>query len=277
MCVVKSKKEGNSNEDTNRNSHSNLIDSNFLTHSCESSLKKRDSLHAKSITKKRVVRFHDAAPEIINTMKPSSVMSNEEKSQIFWQVHDHEYFRRTARFIASEIRKLSVMQQKKSSNYDIVLTRTYLICSSSSTNNEEDHQAMFEGKKDLQDFSKDDDLCLPPNVFASLARWSKAGHSRRGLEKFSVPHLMQTRPLARQDARDAVLITQDLLTEKRDETHKNGGKIVSETSDLSFDLPDDEILRMVSEKYTKTSRKFATCMGHADAAAVGNYEYTNNP
>lgn len=131
-----------------------------------------------------------------------------------------------------------------------------------------------EEEQDLLGFSQDDDVCLPPNLFAALTHWTKAGHSRRGLEKFCVPHHMQVRPLERQSVIQAVLIAQDLLKERRQDA-KNDGKFVLGTWEFSLDLPDEEILRMVSERFTETGRKFAIAMGHADAAAVGNYEYAN--
>lgn len=89
---------------------------------------------------------------------------------------------------------------------------------------------------------------------------------------------MQVRPLARQAVIQGVLIAQDLLADRRREARKgdvDNRKFVLGCWEISLDLPDEEILRMVSTHLgSTTSRRFATAMGHADAAAVGNYEYS---
>jgi hypothetical protein len=260
MCIAFEKKEAPSLP-TPINDHHNKTSQDLMTssstHSTTSaSTDSNDSMHslgpsAKTPTKSQVC-FQDAAPKIISTMKPSSVMTSDERSQSFWQLHDYEYFRGTARIIATEVLRLSATQPKSGHGYETVLTRAHQVCS-----------------------SQDDDVCLPPNLFAALAHWTKAGHSRRGLEKFCIPHHMQVRPLERQAVIQAVLIAQDRLKERRQQVARKDGTFVLGTWEFSLDLQDEEILSMVSERFTQTSRKYAITMGHADAAAVGNYEYAN--
>lgn len=256
----------------------NMIPNDLLTSSTTASTDSDGSLHSlnsstslplssKAPIKKRV-RFEEAPPTIVGTMKPSSSMTSDERSSIFWQLSDYEYFRGTARIIAAEVLKLSATQPKNLHGYDTVLTRAHQVCSSHGSL---EISNLDEEKENLQGISKDDEVCLPPNLFAALTHWTKAGHSRRGLEKFCVPHHMQVRPVERQAVIQAVLIAQDLLKEQRQDP--KDGKFVLGTWEFSLNLPDEEILHTVSERFTKTSRKFATAMGHADAAAVGNYEY----
>ena len=223
-------------------------------------------------SKKRRVRFGPTVtePRVICQLKPSSSMSDNERAEIHWQLQDYEYFRGTARIIATEVFKLAASQPPSAHSYDTVLTRAHQICAQTEAQEE---------KQDLPlsadaDADADDHICLPPNLIAALTHWAKAGHSRRGLEKFCVSHHMQTRPLERQAVVQTVLIAQDMLREMRArDALPVDGKFRIGSWEFPLDLPDDEILRMISERFTKTARKFATAMGHADAAAVGNYEH----
>ncbi len=219
-------------------------------------------------TPRNKVRFAQTEPKIVCNLTPSSEMTEEERSDIHWQLQDYDLFRGTARIIATEVLKLTVTQPPSAHSYDSVLTRAHQVCAA---------ERMQEEKQDQSTISRttkyaDDDVCLPPNLFAALTHWTKAGHSRRGLEKFCVPHHMQNRPLERQAVVQAVLIAQDLLAETRRSGQKEGTFRLG-AWEFSLSLPDDEILRMVSERFTKTSRRFGTAMGHADAAAVGNYTH----
>lgn len=252
--------------DNNKNqSHSGILKTSSHPNS-NSKLKNAKSLGVQSTKpEKKRLHFKDTNTEIIATCKPSSEMSTDERALTHWQVSDYEYFRGTARIIASEVLKLSATQPPSAHSYDTILTRAHQLCSHNQPSKD------LEEKQDLP--SLDDNVCLPPNLFAALAHWAKAGHSRRGLEKFCVPHHMQSRPLERQAVIQAVLITQELLADRRREAPKDG-KFILGSLEFSLSLPDDEILRMVSEIFSQTSRKFATAMGHADAAAVGTYEHT---
>ena len=264
---------------------------NSKSPSTSTNTKRSQESPSPSSSVKRRVRFQDTPPQIIDTIKPSSAMTQEEISQIFWQLKDFEYFRGTAKIIASEVLKLSASQPACSHNYDSVLSRAHHFCSSHLYDNN------LEEKLDAQDFEAEllheegNETILPPNLFAALTHWIKAGHSRRGLEKFCVPHHMRVRPLERRAVIQGVLIAQDLLAERRREVklmnlntnmNKNtkrtddpdNGKFILGSWEIPLDLPDEEILRIVSMRIgSKASRKFAIAMGHADAAAAGNYDY----
>lgn len=222
---------------------------------------------------KKQVRFIND-PEIIGIMKPSSAMTGDELARVHWQLHDYEYFRGTARIIASEVLKLSGTSPESAHRYDTVLTRAHQLCSQHDDLEENSSpKNLTVSVHDIEEEFKangDSNICLPPNLFAALTHWAKAGHSRRGLEKFCVPHHMEIRPLERQAVVQAVLIAQNLLKETRAEAiekpSKSDGKFRVGTWEFSLALPDDEILRVVSERFTRTSRKFAIAMGHADAA-----------
>jgi hypothetical protein len=209
------------------------------------------------------VSFQVEDPDIICIMKPASEMSKEERNETCWQRDDFDRFRRSARYHAHQIQKLSKLNtddKRCNCNYDVVLSKVYQIYASRS--NESENQQLSEN------FSESKDLRIHPKLFEILTHWNKNGHSRRGLEKLSIPYHNETRNLARNTAVQAVLITQEVLQENRGEAKKD-----QNSTNFHFDLPDDEILRKVSEKYSKTSKCFAICMGHADAAAVDHYVY----
>jgi len=255
--------------------------------------------------------------------------------------------------------------RSSSHRYDDVMTKTYQMCALFSTkapvgvtynshpnkdaskNNRKCHHqnhhcathlkepycSRLEKKNSEQRESKIDVVdrtCLTPHLFEALAHWIKLGHSRRGLEKFSVPYLVQARSLSRQAAKNAVLGTQEILNslgdcsyEKKEkermkkhkgetgyrglhhvwgwwgrrrgvsiftsEKHKseavhgdvkeNDGccrialleRLGIPKDLISPSLSNVEVLRIVSEEYTSTSKLFALTMGHADAVALGLY------
>jgi len=243
----------------------------------QSSASPTSTNHFPTVTKKRV-SFASFEPDVVCHLTASSQMTEVERSHVHWQLQDYDFFRGTARIIATEVLKLTVTQPPSAHSYDAVLTRARQICATDNANEEKqdtDDNATPTHNSISSKYSNDE-VCLPPNLFAALTHWTKAGHSRRGLEKFCVPHHMQTRPLERQAVVQAVLIAQDLLTQARQAGHKKEAeteRFQIGTWEFSLSLPDDEILRMVSDRFTKTSRRFGTAMGHADAAAVGNYNH----
>jgi len=145
---------------------------------------------------------------------------------------------------------------------------------------------------------------LPPRLYEALIHWIKNGHSRRGLEKFSIPHLAEMRPLSRETVVNAVLVAQNFLKKQREERKQKHEltqrarptpekKTVSYSrrqqmwekleehhrlSDLeklgipnemiSPALSDSEVLQIVSEQCTRASKFFALAMGYADSGAV---------
>lgn len=82
---------------------------------------------------------------------------------------------------------------------------------------------------------------------------------------------MQCRPQERLESIRAVIMTQNLLMEVRRLNNPNHREFSLGGHKFSLVLPDDEILRMVSKRFTNGYVRYATAMGHADAVAVGKY------
>jgi len=153
--------------------------------------------------------------------------------------------------------------------------------------------------KDGSDFSpKSKEFSLPPRLFEGLVHWVKNGHTRRGLEKLSVPHYAQARPLSQKRVTNAVLIAQQFLKNQREKRQQWLQEKIDEADDIdpqkllmwketekhqrildlkhlgvpsgviSPTLLDGEVLRIISEQYTRASKYFALAMGYADAAAA---------
>lgn len=184
---------------------------------------------------------------------------------------------------------------------------------------------------DSHDIDFVNQTCLTPHLFGALTHWIKLGHSRRGLEKSSVPYLVEARSLSRQAAKNAILFAQEMLNnlsncsdEKKEKermkshkgkaghcglhhvwgpwqsvrcfsSEKHKSKVVHGDMKenhcriailerlgiprdvIPLSLSNVEVLRIVSEKYTRTAKLFAVAMGHADAVALGLYcDNSNN-
>lgn len=114
----------------------------------------------------------------------------------------------------------------------------------------------------------DNQMCLPPNLFNALTQWVKVGHSRRGLEKFSVSFQVEARPMQRRSAIRSVLIAQQFLRQQQRQGTNLG-------SDIYTQGGSEEFLRQVSEQFSRTSKLFGIVMGHADAAAIGHFNLNN--
>ena len=244
--------------------------------------------------------------EIIDKIKPASSMTDAERARVFWQLKDYEYFRGTAHIIASEVLKVTSTQPPTSHSYNAVLTRAYDVCgviseatfahnhdkTCATTNhsimdgeNTSDASPLPPPTTQDNHESEQDDMVLPPQLFSALTHWVKAGHSRRGLEKFCVTSHIRNRPLAKAATVQAVLLAQNLLrSQQQQQLHESqfSPKTRTTTTPTKFyignsefplqNVPPDEILRLVSQRFSKTSRVFGAALGHADAAAIGNYE-----
>ncbi len=124
-------------------------------------------------------------------------------------------------------------------------------------------------------------VMIPPHLFAALTHWVKAGHSRRGLEKFCVTSHIRTRPMAKAATVQAVLLAQDLLHQLKEEQQQLKEKKQSQPTKFQIGVnefslensSEEDVLRAVSERFSKTSKYYGTAIGLADAAAVGNYEH----
>lgn len=153
-------------------------------------------------------------------------MTDPERSELYWQHKDYEYFRGTAQIIASEVLKVTASQPPSSHSYNAVLTRAYDLCAAIAESTISDSPSQTpspNSKKEEKDelaltHLKDDhsqEVTLPPHLFAALTHWVKAGHSRRGLEKFCVTSHIRSRPMAKAANLQAVLLAQDLLREQK--------------------------------------------------------------
>lgn len=170
MCIAYIRKHSFPNINTKQRS--------ICNNPCDDEFDRTITQSVRSSEKNRV-KFSEDPPEVMCTVTPSSAQTFEEKASVHWQPEDYERFKSTARIIATEVLKLSLTQPSKSHSYDAILTKVLQICTSSSgTGLNEDSSAKNESL---------DSLPLPQELFASLAHWIRAGSSRRGLEKFSVP------------------------------------------------------------------------------------------
>ena len=187
-------------------------------------------------------------------------MSPSEKADIWWQTRDYDIFSGTARLIAGEIRRRaaaisaaaarSVGSQEDgggsntrahAESYAAVLTQVLQACSlaaaSSSATTGDDEEDDIDIKAHP----------LDPNLFAYLAHWTRSGHSRRGLERWSIAYHGSKRNADRGAQIQAVLVAQ--------------------ASTLAEEDKDDKI-KAASEAHSKSARLFALAIGQADAAAV---------
>jgi len=188
--------------------------------------------------------------EVCCLLTPSSEMTPREKSHVWWQARDYEIFKGTARLISSEIRRRNEASSNRrgSSNgiegYASVLTRSLDACGLIPV-------ASSEGE-DL-----DSSNPLPGRLFAYLTHWVRVGHSRRGLERWSISSHFNHRSAARDDAIQTVLGEQRKLRVQAEE--EGGGKDTIA-----------EGLRRASRRATRSGRLFALAIGQADAAAIGS-------
>jgi len=182
------------------------------------------------------VRF--GGVQVMSTHTPASEMTDDELSRTHYQASDYEFFRGTSQFIATEIRKQAYgeqhLQQQTTTktkpnpdSYSAVMTKTYQMCrnhSGESLVNLTDNDGFEQRKSNegdsfypigLDSCTVDSNIhtCLTPLQFEALTHWVRVGHSRRGLEKFSVPYLVEARPLSRNVAKNAVLVAQEVLKE----------------------------------------------------------------
>jgi hypothetical protein len=181
--------------------------------------------------------------EIIATIPASSTLTQEELSQVHWQPEDYEYFRGSAGVIAEEVRKVFSTTQQKSRSYNSVLSRTLEVC----------HIVSQDKTKSDNDGNNDQDtMCLPPRLFGALTDWTREGHSRRGIERYCVQSHGESRPMARRQAIEAVLATQELLQQKGFQA----GNFQVGDKKLPSTLSNEEITRRVSQGFTR-------CVSHS--------------
>uniref|UniRef100_A0A7R9WKY2 Uncharacterized protein n=1 Tax=Pseudictyota dubia TaxID=2749911 RepID=A0A7R9WKY2_9STRA len=179
--------------------------------------------------------------KVLCLLKPSSEMTSVEKEDAWWQDADFVHFRGTAQLISAEIRRRSLESAAsvgKAPGYAQVVVHAMEVCR---------HAASAE----VSGLWAHGDVCnpLPKKVLTYLTHYSTVGHSRRGLEKWSVPYRKELCEAHRASAVQAVLEAQK--------------------ESLSSSLK-DEAIGAASKRLSRGARMFALAMGAADAAAVGH-------
>lgn len=188
--------------------------------------------------------------EVCCLLTPSSEMTPQEKSHVWWQARDYEVFKGTARLISSEIRRRTeassspLRSNSGSESYATVLTRSLDSCRFTPLHNDNDHI--------------ESSHTLPARLFAYLTHWIRVGHSRRGLERWSISSHSENRNAARENAIRTVLGEQDQLRVEAEDERCDGRDAMVRG------------LRSVSRQATRSARIFALAIGQADAAAVGS-------
>jgi len=202
-------------------------------------------------------------------LPPSSQMSPDEKADIWWQPHDYDVFSGTARLISGEIRRRAAAMSAAASrqiarggggkgsgggesnlrayaeSYSNILTCSLQECSSASTTEEVGENP------------------ISADLFRYLAHWTRSGHSRRGLERWSVAYHGERRHSDREGQVRAVLAAQEELKA----AEKDGMAAM-----VTNKHEQQETIRRASEIGSRTARLFALALGHADAAAVGCHD-----
>jgi hypothetical protein len=227
------------------------------------------STYSETIRSRKRVRFAASAScdaevdiEVLDTIKPSSLMTESEIQSLYWNDSDYEFFRGTAFMIAHEIRKIASTSPPQSHSYDSVLSNVYQRC-----------QRIHKQSSTLL-VSNSTSQIIPPNLFDAFVKWTISGHSRRGLEKHCVSVHIQERCRVRQDLVDAIISVQSLLTIREQNKHSKHDKQLKKLLrtygiyDCLNSLKDDDILKIVSERFSRTSVLYASVVGQADAAAI---------
>ena len=155
----------------------------------------------------------------------STEMDEGEKNRVWYQKEESLCHRNLAKNVAKGIRKQVPSSSPES--YTNVVSQVYKGCMTS------------RGPSEI--------------AVAKLAHWSSVGHSRRGLEKWSVPNISKIRQQARSSTIAAVLEQQQML----------------QHSTLHSD-DRAEILRLLSLQTSEISRRFAYFVAKADEMAVRN-------
>lgn len=199
-------------------------------------------------------------------LPPASSMSSSEKADIWWQSHDYSIFSGTARLISGEIRRRAAAMVSASAaarsagahnggegssstikahaeSYANVLSQVLEACSLAAAS-----ISITTTSTPSDEESDVKDLPLNPSLFAYLAHWTRNGHSRRGLERWSVAYHGSKRNEGRERQIQAVLIAQTEFSTADDKDNK---------------------IKAASESHSRAARLFALTIGHADAAAVG--------
>jgi len=167
--------------------------------------------------------------QIPNDLFLASKMNDDEKSQLWWQESEYYMFKKTAKMIASEMRRRQSIEKRSSRmSYSSIIERTYSVCCQTESN----------------------DACpLSDKDKHALERWEEHGFSRRGLERWSFPKLMKERQRRKDVAIRGVIEVQNRFV--------RGMKLDYDTG--------AEFIRKSSEQLTRSSRLFSRALGEADS------------
>lgn len=135
-------------------------------------------------------------------VKPASDMTESEKKDLYWQQTDYKVFKGGAQFVAGEIRKRDMKEEKWKNSYSSSINNIYDISVFLANNSpaSEDDVSLLNG--------------IPSQQFALLIHWAKVGHARRGLERWSVEFHAKRRYTARNLVIKSVLEAQQILDEQ---------------------------------------------------------------
>lgn len=217
--------------------------------------------------------------DVLCLLKPSSEMSAEEKSDVWWQEADFAQFRGTAQLISAEIRRRTAAtggelspKAGRAPSYAQVVAHALDVChrlgAAAAAADDDD----CDGDGDSSSASNGDeaprDHPLSKMVLAYLTHWSSVGHSRRGLEKWSVSYRRERFESDRYWTVRAVLEAQAQARARRRARPRESEGDSSSTPSSS---PDDasETIGEASRRHSRGARMFALAMGMADAAAAG--------
>ena len=164
---------------------------------------------------------------IVGYVVPASALSAEERSELWWQSDDYDQFLGTARLISTEIQRRSYVATVGNSyptSTDVGYGAGLGIVDVKPLPNPEGYANVMSATleaccTDLDPDQADAILAgisrrvLAPKLFATLTHWVRVGHSRRGLERWSVPYHGHGRHWARQRHLEAVLEAQRTVRE----------------------------------------------------------------
>lgn len=224
---------------------------------------------SRKASEKDDMEYPSPKPDVLTSiheavLPPASSMSPSEKAEIWWQSHDYSIFSGTARLISGEIRRRAAAMASAAAarsagahhrgvigsnstnthteSYANVLTQVLHACSLAATSTSNATSTPGDKENDVKSHP------LEPSLFAYLAHWTRSGHSRRGLERWSVAYHGSKRNEDRERQIQAVLMAQ---------------------AEVSSDDDKDNKIKAASESHSRAARLFALTIGHADAAAVG--------
>ena len=172
---------------------------------------------------------NDSVQVSIHGICSLSEFTRAEKAAAWYQFSDYRNIKQMAKTTARGIRDRESDTQLMEYSYSSVLEAAYI-----STINSNDKIS----EKDM----------------IYLEHWTAVGHSRRGLERWAIPAIEDSRRKRRASAIKSVMEMQRVCQ--------------FEAEAMGYDRP--EMIALVYKKASKSARKFAALMGQADQAAASS-------